>query len=69
MGPGSGGIYTGWKTLEFSFDWTLENAGAVSISASRLVAVPEPSSLALCGFALGMMGYGYRRVRRPKKRG
>lgn len=69
MGPDAAGVFTGWKTLEFSFDWALSDAGAVSISASRLVAIPEPSSLVLCGFALGMVGYGYRRVRRSKQRG
>jgi len=68
MDPDAAGDYTGWKTLEFRFDWTLENGGAVSISASRLVAVPEPSSLALCGFALGMIGCGYRRLHRANRR-
>ena len=70
MGPDGGGDYTGWKTLEFRFERPLEDAvGAVSLSASRLVAVPEPSSLALCGLGLGMVGVGYRRSRRSKRQG
>jgi len=71
MGPDDSGlgVYTDWKTLEFEFAWSL-GAGAVSISASRLVAVPEPSSLSLCGFAVLLMaGVGHRRIRRPKKQG
>ena len=71
MDPDTDGTadYDGWKTLEFSFDWTSGSAGAVSLAASRLVTIPEPSSLTLCGFALGMAGYGYRRIRSSKKRG
>ncbi len=64
MDPDGTGNYADWKTLEFRFDWTLGPGGALSISASRLVAVPEPSSLALCGFVLlGMAGAGYRHRR------
>ena len=65
MAPDGTGVYTDWKTLEFRFEWTLVPGGGLGIAASRLVAVPEPSSLALCGFVLlGMAGAGHRRARR-----
>ena len=70
MDPDGAGDYADWKTLEFQFDWTLVSGGALSLSASRLLAVPEPSSLALCGFVLlGMAGVGHRRTRRSGKQG
>ena len=43
MDPDGSGDYTGWKTLEFRFDWSLGAGTALSISATRLVAVPGPS--------------------------
>lgn len=64
MDPDADGDYTGWKTLALRFDWSLD-AGAVSIAASRLVAVPEPSTLVLLTIGtLILLTYDWRRRRK-----
>jgi hypothetical protein len=57
MDPDGDGDYTGWKTLEFKFEWSFDQ-GAVSISASRLVAIPIPGAVWLLGSGLiGLVGF------------
>lgn len=47
-----------------------EDSGAVSFTVSpQQAGVPEPSSMALCGLALGGMGFGYWRRRKAKLAG
>jgi hypothetical protein len=65
MDPDGAGDYTDWKTLEVEFRWVLGDGDVVSISATSLVAVPEPTTVLLfaCGL-LGLAAAGRRRSAR-----
>jgi hypothetical protein len=60
MGPDVDGDYTDWKTLKFEFEWMLVD-GALSVSATRLVAVPEPGTPLLLGLGLLALAAAARR--------
>ena len=64
MDPDDSGTYTGWKKLWFKFNWTLGEGDVVSLSATRLVAVPDPSFLLLPTMGvLALLAYAWRRRR------